>query len=123
MIDAIEVAVSARLVASVSGATVWNQEAPAEADLPMLVFNVGLTSAAEGSADIYSATVQVAVYGVNRESTRTLGALVRGALENWWYGSAAVRVGPLMVSGVEPTVETEWQEWRLSLEFTGPAIL
>lgn len=122
MIDAIEVAVREQLVAVVSGAQVWNQEAPAEADLPTVVFDVGLTANSEGSAAVYNATVRVAVYADSREGTRTLGAAVRTALEEWVYGAAAVRIGPLWVSGVEPAVETEYNEWRLTFEFTGLAI-
>lgn len=124
MIADVENALYARLVAQVGAAgTVYLHQIPEEEQGAAVVFEVALTPATEGTAALYTAEVRTALYDGAHAANTALAQTVRAALEDWMFGGAGVRLGPLVLAGAEPAFEEAWGEYRMTLTWRGPAIL
>ena len=124
MIAAVENALFARLAGQVGAAgAVYLHQIPEEEEQPAVVFEVALTPATEGTAALYTVEVRTAVYDGAHAANLTLAQTVRAALEDWMFGGAGVRLGPLSLVGAEPAFEDVWGEYRMTLTWRGPAIL
>jgi hypothetical protein len=127
MIQPVEQAVVQRLGGwlsdSAAPAAVHLQQAGDTALMPLVVVEVGLLPGSEGSAAVYGLELRVAAYAESHAGCAAVGAEVRKALEGWMYGAPGVRVGPLVVESAEPGYEVQYREWRLTVMFSGLAIL
>lgn len=67
-------------VASIVGTRIYPLEAPDEADLPLIEYEIRLQEAVDGSAPVQTAAVDVRCYAATDDATQALAVAVDGAL-------------------------------------------
>lgn len=89
-------------VAALVGARIYPNQAPDEADLPLIVYGVRLQDEVDGSAPVGPAAVDVHCYGASDDSAHAVAVAADGALAGVTSSSSGTQVQSL--------VREDWEE-------------
>lgn len=123
MIGTVETAVFQRLTAQMAGTPIYLHTIPEEERDPCVVIEASLRVDSEGSAPIYLVELRTAAYDRVHSTNESLAATLKTALKDWMYGGAGIRLGPLELTNAEPGYEEMWDQFRMTLTWSGLAIL
>lgn len=119
---AIEQAIKAALTAA-AGVPVFLLQAPQEQPSPFVVFRVASRAELPGSAPLETLTISIAVVDPNHAHAEQLAEAIAAALTGYRYGAPKLRLGPLARANEDSSLETEWNEHRVSLVYSAPALV
>lgn len=98
-------------VAGMIGARIYPEEAPDEANLPLIVYGVRLQEAVDGSAPISSASVDVHCYGATDDASQALAVAADGALAGQSGTSGGTTVYSLVLEDWDEVYDSELAVW------------
>lgn len=98
-------------VAGLIGARIYPEEAPDEADLPLIVYGVRLQEAVDGSAPISPASVDVHCYGATDDASQALAVAADGALAGRSGTSGGTTVYSLVLEDWDEVYDSELAVW------------
>lgn len=98
-------------VAGMIGARIYPEEAPEDADLPLIVYGVRLQDAVDGSAPISAAAVDVHCYGATDDASQALAVAADGALAGQSGVAAGTIVSSLVLEDWDEVYDSELAVW------------
>lgn len=109
-------------VAAIVGTNVFLEEAPDEADLPLIVYAVRLSGGIDGSAPVSPASVAVHGYAATDDVAQALGTAIEACLDGSAGASGTTRLCELALDAWEEARNFEENLWGRLLAFSGVVI-
>lgn len=106
-------------VAALVGTRIYPEEAPADADLPMIVYTVRTAEGIEGSAPLLRCTVTANGYAATDATAESRGVAVRAVLNGFDGNGSGVQVRQLSLSDSNEARDSDMSEWGRLATFTG----
>ena len=104
-------------VAGLVAGRIYPNEAPADADLPLIVYGVRLQEAVDGSAPVAPATVDVHCYASTDDAAQSLAVAADGAIEGRGGMYSGTIVQALTGENWEDVRNAEMELWGRLLRY------
>ena len=106
-------------VAALVGTRIYPEEAPADADLPLVVYGVSMADGIEGTAPLTRCTVTANSYAATDATAESLGAAVRAALDGYSANGSGIGVRELLLSDTNELRDEDMGLWGRMATFAG----
>lgn len=112
----------ASAVTTLVSTRIYPNEAPADADLPLIVYGVRLLEAVDGSAPVAPATVDVHCYAATDDAAQSLAVAADGAVEGRGGTYSGTIVQALTNESWEDARDAEMQLWGRLLRYSAVVV-
>lgn len=106
-------------VAALVGTRIYPEEAPADADLPLIVYTVRTAESIDGTAPLLRCNVTANSYAATDATAESLGAAVRAALDGYSANGTGIGVRQLSLSDTNELRDEDMGMWGRMATFAG----
>ena len=112
----------ASAVTTLVSARIYPNEAPADADLPLIVYGVRLLEAVDGSAPVAPASVDVHCYAATDDAAQSLAVAADGAIESRGGVYSGTIVQALTGEAWDEVRDADMQLWGRLLRYSAVVV-
>lgn len=106
-------------VAALVGTRIYPEEAPADADLPLIVYTVRTAVSIDGTAPLLRCNVTANSYASTDATAESLGAAVRTALDGYSANDSGIGVRQLLLADTNELRDEDMGMWGRMAMFAG----
>ena len=110
-------------VTALAGQRIYPDVIPQEIDRPCLSYDIGSLPGIDGTAPLYSTTVNVSCFARDKESTHSLAAAVDTKLENYRGAATGVTLLNMYKSSYQEAFDPDLDCFAVLLTYTANIVL